>query len=219
MNTSQNKLYFTRFSNSTVQNIKAGDEHHTEAIWLLKFDPNAKTPEVQEPEYEEVEDFKCTGTLASLNKSYKLSGQLQSGAFQYTALLTDGKAHDTLTSDNNWFTFVNSANYTGAQSNTENGIGYAIIDLGKTTNISGVRVHICNGKADWGILTPSEATVWVSDDGVNFKKVATLTIADDPEAIYWTGANLSNVSARYVKFQFKPNGMFCFLNELEVYSK
>ncbi|MBQ1206137.1 MAG: hypothetical protein IIX67_02930, partial [Clostridia bacterium] len=60
---------------------------------------------------------------------------------------------------------------------------------------------------------------FVSDDGVNFKEVATLKIAEDPTAIYWTGSELKNVSARYVKFQFQCNGMFCFMNELEVYSK
>ncbi len=218
MNTNQNKLYFTRFSNSTIRNIKAGDEHHTEAVWLLKYVPDAKTPEIKEPEYEKVEDFKCSGTVVSLNKSYTLSGLLQSGALQYTALLTDGKYTNTLSYDNNWFTFINGSAYTGEQSNTENGIGFAVIDLGKTTDISGVRAHICNGGTA-GINAPYAAKVWVSDDGVNFKEVATLKIADDPKAIYWTGANLTNVSARYVKFEFKPNGLFCFLNELEVYSK
>jgi hypothetical protein len=218
MNTNQNKLYFTRFSNSVKRNIKAGEEHHTESIWLLKFDPNAKTPEIKEPEYEKPEDFKCTGTLASLNKPYKLSGLMQTGGFQYTALLTDGKYVKGLTYDNNWFTFVNGAQYTGDKSNTENGYGYAIIDLGKKIDISGVRAHICNGGTS-GINAPYEAKVFVSDDGVTFKQVATLKIAEDPTAIYWTGANLSNVSGRYVKFQFKCNGLFCFMNELEVYSK
>ena len=221
MNTNQNKLYFTRFANGSPQSIKAGDEHHTEAVWLLKFDPNAKAPEITEPEkpdYEKFEDVKLQGTVVSLNKSYKLSGLLQAGALQYTALLTDGKAHDVLTYDNNWFTFVNGPAYQGDKSNTENGIGYAIIDLGAKTDISGVRAHICNGGTA-GILAPKNAKVFVSDDGVTFKQVATIKIAEDPSAIYWSGTELSGVSARYVKFQFECNGLFCFLNELEVYSK
>ncbi|MBQ5837247.1 MAG: discoidin domain-containing protein, partial [Clostridia bacterium] len=221
MNTNQNKLYFTRFGNGSPQNIKAGDEHHTEAVWLLKYVPDAKTPEIKEPEkpdYEKFEDVKLQGKVVSLNKSYKLSGLMQHGAFQYTALLTDGKYTNSLTYDNNWFTFVNKDTYTGDQSNTENGIGYAIIDLGAKTDISGVRAHICNGGTA-GILAPKGAKVFVSDDGVNFKEVATLKIAEDPTAIYWTGSDLKNVSARYVKFQFQCNGMFCFMNELEVYSK
>ena len=218
MNADQNKLYFSRYSDSVKRRIKAGEEHHTESIWLLKFDPDAKTPEVEEPSYEKVENFKCNGTLASLNKSYRLSGLMQTGGFEYTALLTDGKYTNSLTYDNNWFTFVNGPAYTGEESNTENGIGYAIIDLGQTTDISGVRAHICNGGTA-GIHAPSAAKVYVSDDGISFKEVATLKIAQDPSAIYWTGANLSNVSGRYVKFEFKPNGLFCFMNELEVYSK
>ncbi len=221
MNTNTNKLYFTRFSNSSKRDIKAGDEHHTEAVWLLKYVPDAKAPEITEPEkpdYEKFEDVKLSGKVVSLNKSYKLSGLLQAGALQYTALLTDGKAHDTLTYNDNWFTFINGPAYTGDQSNTENGIGYAIIDLGAKTDISGVRAHVCNGGTA-GITAPSGAKVFVSDDGVNFKEVATLKIAEDPSAIYWTGTELSGVSARYVKFQFQPSGLFCFINELEVYSK
>ena len=221
MNTNTNKLYFTRFANGSPQSIKAGDEHHTESIYLLKYVPDAKAPEItkpEEPDYEKFEDVKLQGKVVSLNKSYKLSGLLQAGALQYTALLTDGKAHGALTYDNNWFTFINGPAYQGDKSNTENGIGYAIIDLGAKTDISGVRAHICNGGTA-GILAPKNAKVFVSDDGVTFKQVATIKIAEDPSAIYWSGTELSGVSARYVKFQFECNGLFCFINELEVYSK
>ncbi len=37
-----NKLYFARFSNSSKTAFKAGDESHTECIWLFKFVPDAE---------------------------------------------------------------------------------------------------------------------------------------------------------------------------------
>lgn len=218
MNTTDNKLYFTRFSNSERKSISAGDQHHTECIWLFKYVPEAVAPEISEPEVSTPEEVTYEGENVALNKSYTLSGLLQSGYGNYKALLTDGKAHDKLTYDANWFSFFNKDGLPAEELNVENGIGYAVIDLGEAKELTGVRAHICNGGTA-GINAPHAATVYVSDDGVNFTKAAELDISTDASAIYWTGAELSGVSARYVKFEFKPNGLFVFINELEVYAK
>ena len=223
MNTTDNKLYFTRFSNSAKKDLPAGTEYHTESIWLFKYVPDAVAPETSEPAEEskpEVTPDKIDfeGTNIALNKTYTLSGLLGDGYGNYTAKLTDGKAHDKLTYDNNWFSFYNQPSQPEADSNVENGLGYAIIDLGEKRDLTGVSVHLCNGGTA-GINAPHNAIVYVSDDGVNFTKTAELDIASDASAIYWTGAELENVSARYVKFEFKPNGLFVFINELEVYAK
>ncbi len=219
MNTSDNKLYFTRFSNDVRRDLPAGTEFHTECIWLFKYVPDAVAPEISEPPVAETPkkpDFE--GENVSLNKSYTLSGKLGTGYGNYTGLLTDGKAHDKLTYDSNWFSFFNKADLAEEELNVENGLGYAIIDLGVSRNLTGVCAHICNGGTA-GINAPYAATVYVSDDGVNFTKAAELDIASDAGAIYWSGKELENVSARYVKFEFKPNGLFVFINELEVYAK
>lgn len=218
MNTTDNKLYFTKFSNSEKRLLKAGTEFHTECFWLFKFVEDAEMPEISEPDEVKPEDITLEGTNIALGKEYTLSGLLGSGYGNYTASLTDGKATETLTYDNNWFSFYNNSSLPAEQLNVEDGIGYAIIDLGEKKNISGVRVHLCNGGTA-GINAPYSATVYVSDDGKNFTEAAKLTIASDAKAIYWTGAELENISARYVKFSFKPNGPFVFINELEVYSK
>ena len=218
MNTTDNKLYFTKFSNSEKRLLKAGTEFHTECFWLFKFVEDAGMPEISEPDEVKPEDITLEGTNIALGKEYTLSGLLGSGYGNYTASLTDGKATETLTYDNNWFSFYNNSSLPAEQLNVEDGIGYAIIDLGEKKNISGVRVHLCNGGTA-GINAPYSATVYVSDDGKNFTEAAKLTIASDAKAIYWTGAELENISARYVKFSFKPNGPFVFINELEVYSK
>lgn len=219
MNTTDNKLYFTRFSNSSKKDLPAGTEYHTESIWLFKYVPDAVAPETSEPPVVETPkkpDFE--GELVSLNKPYTLSGKFGDGYGNYTAKLTDGKAHEKLTYDNNWFSFYNQPSQPEADSNVENGLGYAIIDLGEKRDLTGVSVHLCNGGTA-GINAPHNAIVYVSDDGVNFTKTAELDIASDASAIYWTSAELENVSARYVKFEFKPNGLFVFINELEVYAK
>lgn len=218
MNTTDNKLYFTKFSNATKKSIKAGDEYHTECIWLFKYVENAVAPEIEEPDKDVPEEITFDGENIALGKEYTLSGLLGRGYGNYTGNLTDGKAAETLTYDNNWFSFFNSPNLTPEELNTENGIGYAIIDLGKATDLLGVRAHICNGGTA-GINAPYYAKVYISDDGEVFEEAAELAIASDASAIYWTGAEMDGKSARYIKFEFKPNGLFVFLNELEVYAK
>ncbi len=218
MNTTDNKLYFTRFSNSVRKNIASGTEYHTECVWLFKYVPGAVAPEINEPDKVEPEDIKFDGTNIALNKDYTLSGLLGNGYGNYTALLTDGKATTTLTYDNNWFSFFNNSSLPAEELNVENGLGFAIIDLGEKTALTGVRAHICNGGTA-GINAPYYGKVYISDDGVTFTEAGEMPIASDASAIYWTGVSLEGKSARYVKFEFKPNGLFVFLNELEIYSK
>ncbi len=218
MNTTSNKLYFTKWTNSETKLLKAGTEVHTESFWLFKFVPDAKIPEGAFEEGNKVEEVKPVGTLVSDGKSYTVSGGLGGGFGNYTANLTDGKATEGLTYDNNWFSFYN-ANLPAEQINVENGIGYIIIDLEKETELAFVRAHICNGGTA-GINAPKGASVSISSDGVNFTELCQLPIdTSDESAIYWSGAEVDGKSARYVKFSFTPNGLFVFINELEVYAK
>lgn len=216
MNTSSNKLYFTKFTNASKTLLKAGTEFHTESIWLFKFVSDATAPEIAEPEYESPDDITFEGENIALGKEYTLSGKLGGGYGSYTALLTDGKYTESLTYDSNWFSFFNNATLTPEELNTEDGLGYAVIDLGKETELQGVRAHICNGGTA-GINAPFYGKIYLSSDGTNFTEAGEMAIASDPSAIYWAGLELDGQSARYVKFEFKPNGLFVFLNELEVY--
>lgn len=219
MNTNTNKLYFTKWTNNEQRLIKAGDEVHTESFWLFKFVPDAKLPGADKGEGGKVDEIKPVGTLVSGGKKYTISGGLGNGYGNYTANLTDGAYTDTLTYDKNWFSFYNNASTPFEQSNVENGIGYIIIDLEKETELSFVRAHICNGGTA-GINAPNGASVSISSDGKNFTELCELPIdTADLEAIYWSGAKVEGKSARYIKFSFKPNGLFAFINELEVYSK
>ncbi|MBQ5842441.1 MAG: discoidin domain-containing protein [Clostridia bacterium] len=216
MNTTDNKLYFTKFSNSAKKTLTAGTEFHTECIWLFKYVEDAATPDIKEPETSTPDEAEPIGKLVSGGKEYTLSGLLGTGYGNYTAKLTDGKYTTTLTYDNNWFSFFNSSALKPEELNTENGIAWLILDLEKETDISFLRAHICNGGTA-GINAPKNAKVSVSNDGTNFTDIGELPISTDPSAIYWSHLETENVTARYVKFTFTPNGLFVFLNEVEVY--
>jgi hypothetical protein len=216
MNTTDNKLYFTKFSNSAKKTLAAGTEFHTECIWLFKYVEDAATPDIKEPETSTPDEAEPIGKLVSGGKEYTLSGLLGTGYGNYTAKLTDGKYTTTLTYDNNWFSFFNSSALKPEELNTENGIAWLILDLEKETDISFLRAHICNGGTA-GINAPKNAKVSVSNDGTNFTDIGELPISTDPSAIYWSHLETENVTARYVKFTFTPNGLFVFLNEVEVY--
>ena len=100
----------------------------------------------------------------------------------------------------------------------ENGIAFAVIDLGEAKALEGVRAHVCNGGTA-GINAPFYGKVYVSENGTEFTLAAELKISSGASDIYWTDASLEGKTARYVKFEFKPNGPFVFINELEVYAK
>ncbi len=217
MNTSDNKLYFTKFHQSKKRLITAGTEFHTESIWLFNYVENATLPDGSIFEDKDNQEVEMKGKLVSSNLEYTLSGQLGTGFGNYTAKLTDGKYSESLTYDSNWFSFFNNPSLPTDQLNTENGIGYLIIDLGEEKDLTTVRAHICNG-GESGIQAPLAASVAISSDGENFTEVASLPIDDYERAIYWSGADISGKKGRYVKFIFQPNGLFVFLNEVEVYA-
>lgn len=217
MNTTDNKLYFTKFNASKKRTITSGTEFHTESIYLFKFVEDAKLPDGSLFEDNKKEEVEMKGKLVSSNLEYTLSGLLGTGYGNYKAKLTDGKYTEALSYDSNWFSFFNNPSLPAEQLNTENGIGYLIIDLGEEKDLTGVRAHICNG-GEAGINAPIAASVSISSDGEAFTEVASLPIDGDERAIYWSGADITGKSGRYVKFTFQPNGLFVFLNEVEVYA-
>lgn len=210
MNTTSNKIYFSKYGVKTPDTVKAGTEVHTEMIWLFKFVEDAQSPEPVEPEIP-YEEFVPQGTLASSGKTYTVSGS-GSGFAPYNANLTDGKTVNALTYDGNWFGFI-----VGNDKNTVDGVGSVIIDLGEETDLSAVRVHICNGETA-GISAPAKITVSVSSDNSSFSEPVQIPVNRDTNGVYWTGSDVSG-KARYIKIDLTLSATFVFLDEIEVYSK
>ncbi|MBQ3229836.1 MAG: hypothetical protein IJB49_02335 [Clostridia bacterium] len=174
----------------------------------------------KEPE-EESKKPSGESTNVAKGKKYTISGSGKPGG-QYTASLTDGNAADTISFDANWFAFYNNGNDASAI-NAPEGKGYIIIDLGKKTDLSKIRLHLGNEK-DAGVPTPAwvEASVCDTADG-EFAYISNFELKDHTQAgneklAYWTEIDASGKSGRYVKISVTVNGTWCFMNEIEVYN-
>ena len=210
MNTTDNKVYFSKYPMSGTETVTAGTEFHTETIWLFKYVPDAKLPEGSEIS-KPFEEAKLEGDVVSSNKTYTISGN-GVGYGVYTAKLTDGQWVNGLTYDGNWFGFL-----AGDENNTVSNVGTLVLDLEEEMPISGVRVHVCNG-GEAGIAAPMYIKAYVSSDGENFTEVGELPVNEVLNATYWSSKKLKDVSGRYIKLDFKLNSAFVFINEIEAYS-
>ncbi len=174
-------------------------------------------------------------TNVALNKEYTITGcgmgyENLTGQWpaSYTANLTDGAAHEELTfgETKNWFAFYYNAGADASFISAPDGVGAAVIDLGSVVNgVNKFRAHLGNHYAN-GVVQPKSMSVYYSVDGVEYTKAGDFELKvteskDDANAVlaYWTEVTLNTaVSARYVKFEVTLNGVFAFLNELEVYA-
>ena len=95
-----------------------------------------------------------------------------------------------------------------------------IVDLGEKVN--GLRKFSVNAhqQYSWGIQAPSEITIYVSNDGKTWNKVASTTVSTEinesvyPGAHTLTATSEEDVSARYVKYSITPAGQFIFISEV-----
>ncbi len=96
-----------------------------------------------------------------------------------------------------------------------------VVDLGsKIDNVSAFMVSSLGG-GEAGVFAPSMVTIYVSDDGVNFTKVASASY--EKEANTSSGVLFDRyvfadepVSARYVKFEIKSGESWIFIDEVQV---
>lgn len=161
-------------------------------------------------------------TISGCGSGYvNLEGQWPS---DYDANLTDGVAEEELTfgTTKNWFGFYENAD--NPLNSAVDKVGTAIIDLGsKVSGINKFRVHFGNHYAN-GVNSPEYAKVLVSVDGTTYTEAGSFdikdaTVEENSVISYWSEVTLSTaVEARYVKLEVKLQGVFAFLNEIEVYA-
>lgn len=110
------------------------------------------------------------------------------------------------------------------------------LDLGQMSNIQILSFHMQEGIA-WGISAPSAVTYYLSEDGVDFRRVGRVTRFEAQQdtntahifsindaggkigecvSYYFKLFNL-NYNARYVRLSFELTGTWAFADELEVW--
>ena len=153
----------------------------------------------------------------ALDKDYVISGCGTPYA-QYQALLTDGKMINTVSYDANWFTFYCNGNDSSII-NAPDHIGYVIIDLGALYDVSTVKAHIIAPGVS-GIKGPKSVKAYFSADNENWSEAYVLDMSAfaDPAAAFYAVAE-AEAQAQYVKVEFELDGVFAFVNEIEVYGE
>ncbi len=158
-------------------------------------------------------------TNVAIGKDYDAKGYKTGGEWpaDYTAGLTDGKVASALTFDNNWFAFCTSEGDNGL--NTKDGIGSVTIDLEDVYDISSIKVNTAVGTniEGAGVNTASKITAYVSDDNNTFTKIGDLEIGKANDAYVAWAELLANATGRYVKIEVTLDGLFAFIDEIEVY--
>ena len=170
--------------------------------WNGKTDPeihlgfeNPEEPVDPEPPVAD-DSYDTTGNVA-LNKTYDAKGYSVAGVSDYTANLTDGKASNTLTYDNNWFAFCTSQGDNGI--NAPDGVGVVFIDLEKIYDIDSFKVNAVVGEnvENSGISGPAKVSAYITDtEGGVYDYVGDLT-TEVKDGIAWLTLD-KKVTGRYV---------------------
>lgn len=151
---------------------------------------------------------------------------------RFNAKLTDGVAKDSLSDlvEGDWFTFyyneLDGVPVDGV--NAPDRVGTFVVDLEEVYSVSSVKLNTFLGNM-WGILAPKSITVEYSEDGKTYTVLEEKSFTapevetdangnkieiDKVEFVEFKGAE--EVNARYIKVTVQLNGIFAFLNEIQV---
>ena len=151
------------------------------------------------------------GVNVAEGKKYTLLKEPESGyPDEKGRTLTDGKQGEATYGDAAWVGFL--------------GRPEIVIDLGKKTDgIYSVTVGTMGGGSA-AIYTPTNVTVYVSDDGENFTQVVSKNYDPDTRVDLLELGTLTamlpqNVSARYVKVAISTNQSWIFVDEISVFAE
>ena len=153
----------------------------------------------------------------ALDKDYTISGCGEPLA-PYSGKLTDGKAAAGITYDDNWFAFYNNGSDNSIIS-APGGVGSVIINLENLYDITGVSVNALDMEGASGILGPKGMKAYLSKDGKTWSEAVTLTIPTHEKGVAFAVEGAVSGAAQYVKIEVELNGVFAFINEIEVYGK
>ncbi|MBL7758875.1 MAG: family 20 glycosylhydrolase, partial [Chitinophagaceae bacterium] len=131
------------------------------------------------------------------------------------------------------FTLVNGIQNTKGLARSKEFLGFegddceALIDLGNATEVKEVIAHILEQNGSW-IYRPQSITVWLSDDGSQYREAGTASMFIQVTPLKTVGVSFAPQKARYVKVLIKNHGLigdgqagaghkaWLFVDELEV---
>ncbi len=128
----------------------------------------------------------------------------------YRANLTDGIAANQFNmADDSWFIY-------SSYKNLENGIGSFTVDLGKTCDITKIRLHLANVGANMGVYAPDKVTAYALIDG-EYVNIGNFALNREDTVVYWTAIQIDNIQTTSIKIEFDVNGNYAYVNEIEVH--
>lgn len=166
------------------------------------------------------------GANLALNKTYTgADASTHDGVKQYNAKLTDGAALESISySEGDWFAYYYNPDAAGDQVNAPNKVGSFVLDLEQVYAISSVKINTYLGNTGDGILPPKSIKVEYSADGSSYSTLAEQSFPTaDPEnkteAIveFLEFKGDAKVPAQYIRVTIELQGIFAFINEVEVY--
>ncbi len=159
----------------------------------------------------------CTEQIISSNKKYTTNDGGRSDVWVDDGVrLTDGSKVEV----NGGKTINGKAVYSGWNTASPNS-AVVTVDLGSSMESDTFRVYGAVA-ASWGISTPKEMTVYVSDDNKNFTPIGTTAkyvtnAKNDTWVTYSFELSLNTaIKARYVRFAVTPESKCVWLDEVEV---
>ncbi len=199
MNTTSNKIYFSKYDNNSHTKVASGTQYHTECGWQFVYNENGV-------------DGSSDGAQDNLarGKDYTLSvtnDPVKTDSVSYAADLTDGVAANTFAyNDDSWFCLSKNQN-------AVDGVSTVTIDLGATYNVKKLRLHLGNFS---GVAAPTTAKAYAKIDGA-YKYIGSFTLNTTAECAYWTQLDIAMLNTDSIKLEFALNGTLALINELEVH--
>ena len=213
MNTTSNKLYFSKGNNSTLVKYEKGKQVHTECIWQFIYDPDGREADVVDPVEDNPQKNLASGRDYEISLTNDNPGD-PANKISYNASLTDGVAtNDFNMGNDSWFAF------SAYKPNIVNGVGSVTVKLDGEYEITKLRAHLFNNVAGMGVKAPKAASAYGIVDGKEVKICDFTDISDKDTHAYWIKAETSGIVTDTVIFKFTLDGSFMYINEIEVHGK
>lgn len=200
MNTTSNKIYFSKYDTSSSTKVAAGTEFHTECAWQFLFDEDGDPTNNN--------NYAMDNLASGRDYTVSLTNEpVIAEGVSYAAKLTDGIASETFEYDNDsWFILSNGYN-------AVDGVSTITVGLDKIYNVNKVRLHLGNFSS---VNAPASVKAYAKTDGA-YTYIGDFDITATAGTSYWTSINIQNLNTDSIKLEIALDGPYAYINELEVH--